>query len=58
MQTRPIRYIDFFRDEDGASAAEYALLLGLIALAIVAGVSAFGTTLGNYYTNVVSTLPF
>jgi Flp pilus assembly pilin Flp len=58
MQKYLIRSMDFLKDGDGATAAEYGLLLGLIALAIVAGVSAFGTNLGTYYTNIVASLPF
>lgn len=37
------------RDDDGASAVEYGLLVVLIAAVIVAAVAALGTTvLGNY----------
>jgi Flp pilus assembly pilin Flp len=54
MRTHPNRYLDFIRDGDGASATEYALLLGVIALAIVAGMSMFGTTLGDYYMNNIA----
>lgn len=43
MQTYFQKTMAFLRDEEGASAIEYALLVGLIAVAIVAAV----TTLGN-----------
>jgi pilus assembly protein Flp/PilA len=32
----------FIRDESGASAAEYALILALIAIAIITGATAVG----------------
>jgi Flp pilus assembly pilin Flp len=37
-------------DEEGASATEYALLVTLIALVIMAGVLAFGNKLSGLYT--------
>jgi pilus assembly protein Flp/PilA len=39
----------FSRDESGASAVEYALLLALIAVAITAGVQSFGTTVNGLF---------
>ena len=35
----------FVKEEDGASAAEYALLLALITLGIVGAVTALGTSI-------------
>ncbi|MDQ4501872.1 Flp family type IVb pilin [Sinomonas sp. ASV322] len=37
------------RRERGATATEYALLCGFIALVIVAGVGAFGSSLNGYF---------
>jgi pilus assembly protein Flp/PilA len=37
---KPIK--DFFKDESGASAVEYGLLVALIAVAIIAGANALG----------------
>jgi pilus assembly protein Flp/PilA len=37
------------RDERGATATEYGLLVGFIALAIVIGVTAFGTALDGFF---------
>jgi len=34
---------NFLKDEDGASAVEYAILVGLVAVAIAAGVQLLGT---------------
>jgi len=39
------RIKNFFKDESGASAVEYGLLVSLIAVVIVAAVTALGTTL-------------
>lgn len=41
-----------FRDEKGEIAVEYAVLAGLVALAIVTAVTALGTNLGTLYTNI------
>jgi pilus assembly protein Flp/PilA len=53
--------VRFIRDEEGASATEYALLVTLIALVIMAGVLAFGTKLLGLYTSntteIVGALP-
>lgn len=36
-------------DERGATATEYGLLVGFIAIAIVAGVAVFGDALNTYF---------
>ncbi len=41
----------FVKEEEGASAAEYAILLGLIALGMVAGTTLLGTAIGTSLTN-------
>ncbi|MCQ9163601.1 Flp family type IVb pilin [Arthrobacter sp. STN4] len=40
--------------EKGATATEYAILVGFIAVAIVGGVTAFGTALDGYYTDITA----
>lgn len=45
-----------FTREDGATAVEYALLVALIAVAIIAAVTALGGGLNNLFTNVKSQL--
>ena len=40
------------RDERGQDAAEYALLIGLIALAVVAAVTLLGGNLSAVYTAI------
>jgi pilus assembly protein Flp/PilA len=37
----------FFRDERGASAAEYVFLLAILGVAILSGVGYLGTALGD-----------
>lgn len=44
----------FRAQEEGATATEYSLLAGFIALAIVAGVGAFGTELNAAYMALVT----
>ena len=40
------------KEERGASAVEYALLVGLIAAAVVLAVKVFGTKLNDLFTNI------
>jgi len=47
----------FCREEEGASAIEYALLVGLIAVAIVAAVTALGTKVSGTFTSITGKLP-
>ncbi|MGO4471794.1 Flp family type IVb pilin [Arthrobacter sp. M-10] len=42
--------------EKGATATEYSLLVGLIALVIVVGVTAFGTNLNTFFSGLASTV--
>lgn len=39
----------FVRDEEGVTAIEYGLIAALIALAIVVGAGALGTSLNNMF---------
>jgi pilus assembly protein Flp/PilA len=47
---------DLFKDESGASAVEYSLLLSLIAIAIMTAVSAFSQSVLTLYTNLSTTI--
>jgi pilus assembly protein Flp/PilA len=42
----------FLRDEKGATAVEYGLMVALIAVVIIVAVAAVGTKLTNVFTNV------
>lgn len=44
------------RDEKGATATEYGLLVGLIALIIVTGVTLFGDALDAFFTDLGTTV--
>lgn len=44
----------FPTQEEGATATEYSLLAGFIALVIVAGVGSFGTALNGIYIGLVT----
>lgn len=47
---------DRFATEKGATATEYSLLVGLIALVIVTGVGLFGGALDTWFTNLSTTV--
>lgn len=42
----------FWRDESAATAIEYALIAGLIAMAAVAGATVIGESLVEFFNNV------
>ncbi|MDQ4488802.1 Flp family type IVb pilin [Sinomonas sp. ASV486] len=42
--------------EEGATATEYALLVGLIALIIAVGVLAFGGALNTWFNSLATTV--
>ena len=44
----------FWRDDRAATAIEYGLIAGLIALAVVAGATTIGTKLSSHYYGPVS----
>ena len=48
--------VRFIKDEEGASMAEYALLLGLITVAIATVITAFGSKLGTVVTGATNVL--
>ncbi|MHC6221822.1 Flp family type IVb pilin [Arthrobacter sp. MMS24-S77] len=45
---------DRLTSEKGATATEYSLLVGLIALVIVVGVGAFGTNLNAFFNGLAA----
>ena len=48
--------ISFIRSEEGATAAEYALLVALIAVAIIAGATLVGTNINAKLSDVASSI--
>jgi pilus assembly protein Flp/PilA len=50
------RIKNFFKDESGASAVEYGLLVTLIAVAIIVGATTMGTKLNSMFTTTAGKL--
>ena len=46
----------FLNDEEGATAIEYGLLAALIALVIIAAVTALGTTLSGQFDSIAGSI--
>ena len=44
----------FIKNEDGATAIEYGLIAALIAVVIIAGVTAVGTSLNTKFSVIAS----
>ncbi len=56
MQTLMNQIKAFMRNEDGASAVEYGLLVAGIAVAVMTAIYAIGTTLSTKFTSVSTLL--
>ncbi|WP_425408055.1 Flp family type IVb pilin [Hyphococcus sp.] len=50
------RVADFWRDENGATAIEYSLIVALIFLTIVAAVRSYTETTSDMYTEIETTI--
>lgn len=48
---------NFIREEEGASAVEYGLMVALIAVVIIAAVTLLGQNLSTMFTNVAAQIP-
>ncbi|MCB9744421.1 MAG: Flp family type IVb pilin [Alphaproteobacteria bacterium] len=46
----------FLNDESGATAIEYGLIAGLVAVAIIAALTALGSSLDTLFSNVAITV--
>jgi pilus assembly protein Flp/PilA len=44
--------------EDGQGLVEYALIILLVAVAVIAGLTGFGVDLGGVFTKILTDLPF
>jgi pilus assembly protein Flp/PilA len=42
------------RDEEGQGLAEYAMILGLIALAVAAALTSLGTSMSGLFTQITN----
>ena len=47
----------FLRSEDGPTAAEYAIMLALIAMSVVVALNQFGAHVSKIYTSIDATMP-
>jgi pilus assembly protein Flp/PilA len=50
------KFVEFMSDESGASAAEYALILALIAAAIIASISVLGNSIAGAFNKVAGNI--
>jgi len=50
------KIIKFLRDEEGATAIEYGMIAGLIAVALVTVLTTLGTDLGAFFTKISTTV--
>jgi pilus assembly protein Flp/PilA len=48
--------VNFFQDENGATAIEYGLIAALISVAAIAAMSSLGTKLSTLYGNISTNL--
>lgn len=48
--------LQLWRDEDGATAIEYALIAGLVAVGLIAVLTSLGSGLGEFFTSIVTKL--
>jgi pilus assembly protein Flp/PilA len=46
----------FINDESGATAIEYGLIAGLVAVAIIAALTALGSSLDTLFSQVATTV--
>ena len=58
MEDQPMSAIlrNFFEDESGATAIEYGLIAALIAVAIIAALTALGTELNDLFVAITERL--
>jgi pilus assembly protein Flp/PilA len=48
------KFIRFFKDEGGATAVEYCIMVGLIAIVIFAAVTLLGTNVSQKFSQAAS----
>ncbi len=51
------KLIGFFKNEEGATAVEYAIMLALIAIVIFAAVTFLGKNTSNLFSKTASAMP-
>ena len=50
------KLINFFKDEEGATMVEYALMLALIAIVCIGAVTVIGESASNTFSNAANEL--
>jgi pilus assembly protein Flp/PilA len=50
------RLLDFVRDESGQDLIEYGLILGVLALALIASMNTLANSISNFFNKVGNTL--
>jgi pilus assembly protein Flp/PilA len=50
------KLIRFFKDEEGATAVEYGLMVALIAIVIIVAVALLGTNLSSRFNAVAASI--
>jgi len=50
------KFVQFFQDESGASAAEYALILAIVGLGIVAAVGSLKNAISDAINTTANTI--
>lgn len=50
------KLIAFFKDEEGATAVEYGLMVALIAVVITVGVALLGTNVSSKFNQTATTI--
>lgn len=48
------KLMELLQQEDGVTSSEYALIAALIAVVIIAGVRALGSSLSNSFTSIAA----
>ncbi len=56
MTTLKAGFRRFVREEEGASLAEYALLLGVITVALITVITTFKDSIANIFNKTTNTL--
>ena len=51
------KLVNFFKDEEGATMVEYALMLALIAIICIAAVGVVGTKANSTFTKIGANMP-
>ena len=56
MKTLINKMRSFLREEDGVTAIEYGLIAALIAIVIIVGTTAVGTSLNTKFSTIATTV--